>query len=304
MNRTILAFLAACSLSALTFADISGHPYPAVTYTHESQTEPAPQQIHVATIDLTQPGVRVRVVPSGPDPDGDGPWQTVLGQPTKVADREHLDVVVNGDFFSHLSGKDAEGEAAIKEFKGSTPAKVIGVAVTDGKRWATTQKALPTLVIDEKEHAAIVDGAVPADAVQAIGGHDLLVRGGKNVAAVSDKPGFVKGPHPRTAVGVKDGGRTLLLVVVDGRDKELAKGMSLQELADVFVKLGATDAINLDGGGSSVLAIRDPRTHVMTIVNSPSDKDAEKHSHERAVANVLGVQLPARKGGPSTRPAR
>jgi len=61
--------------------------------------------------------------------------------------------------------------------------------------------------------------------------------------------------------------------------------MSLVETADVMLKLGCDQALNLDGGGGSVLAIRDPKSHEMTTLNHPSD------GRERAVANVLGVSV-------------
>jgi exopolysaccharide biosynthesis protein len=52
-----------------------------------------------------------------------------------------------------------------------------------------------------------------------------------------------------------------------------------------MLKYGCQLAVNLDGGGSSVLAIRDPKSHKMEILNRPSD------GRERSVANVLGVSL-------------
>jgi hypothetical protein len=215
-----------------------------------------------------------------------------------VAEREGFDVVINGDFFAHLSGKDAEGAAALKEFKGSTPAKVSGPAATDGEVWSKVEKPVEILWFDAQNRPELVRGTEPPpEARQAIHAHDVLVRGGKNVAPVAEKAGFVKGPHPRTAVGYTKDRNTLFLVVVDGRDKARAVGMSLSEVAEVFVKLGADVAVNLDGGGSSVLAIRDPKSGQMTIMNSPSDKDKSGVSHERAVGNVLGVKVSTSRRG-------
>jgi exopolysaccharide biosynthesis protein len=272
------------------------HPYPAVASIYEQRTNP-PQKIYVAAINLSGPNVQVEVSRGGPDPDGDGKWQTTLMQPTKIADREGFDVVINGDFFSHLNGKDAEGAAAMQEFKGSTPATVSGPAESNGKVWATTQKARPTLLIDAGSRPAIdVVATPPPQATQAIAGSSVLVKDGKNVAPPNSASPFAKGPHPRTAVGIADGGKTLLLVVVDGRKKGEAAGMSLTDLADVMLKYGAESALNLDGGGSSVLAIRDPKTHRMQILNHPSD------GRERVVANVLGVRVASRK--PTTRPSQ
>src|SRR5688500_7780384 len=136
MVMCAVVFLAA----AIARAEIPERPYPAVVYKFERRTSPEPQKIYVVGIDLTNRNVQVRVSPGGADPDGEGKWQTTLMPPTKIAEREQFDVVVNGDFFSHLSGKDAEGAAALKEFSGGTPAAVSGPAVTDGKLWGAAEK--------------------------------------------------------------------------------------------------------------------------------------------------------------------
>ena len=83
----------------------------------------------------------------------------------------------------------------------------------------------------------------------------------------SSKP-FVETRHPRTAVAkLKDG--KFLMITVDGRQKE-SVGMNLNELAALLVELGATDAMNLDGGGSTTMFLNGK------IVNKPSDKEGER----------------------------
>ena len=106
-----------------------------------------------------------------------------------------------------------------------------------------------------------------ADAQQAVSGGPWLVKAG--VLALDDeaerfnKADFVTARHPRSAFGVtKDG--TILLVAVDGRAKWSA-GVSLKELAEIMLKHGAINAINLDGGGSTSLFVGGG------IVNAPSD---------------------------------
>jgi exopolysaccharide biosynthesis protein len=81
--------------------------------------------------------------------------------------------------------------------------------------------------------------------------------------------------HPRTAVGWNK--KYIFFVVVDGRQKELSMGMTYVELAHFFKNLGCTEAINLDGGGSTTFWLDGK------IMNSPSDK------HERSVANCLFI---------------
>jgi len=284
--RVTVSIFALFLFAASAAAEIPPRPYPAVVYKHEEIKGNVPQKIYVALIDLTNPNVHVRVSRGGPDPDGEGKWQTTLMRPTAIAEREGFDVVINGDFFSHLSGKDAEGAAALKEFQGGTPASVSGPAVTDGKLWATADKSRAAFLIDAMKNPAIAEVKdPPADAAEVIAGSNVIVKDGKNVAPPGENPGFARGPHPRTAVGIADDGKTLVLAVIDGRKPGEAIGMSLKETAEVMLKYNCTQAVNLDGGGSSVLAIRDPRSHKMEILNHPSD------GRERSVANVLGVSV-------------
>src|SRR3989442_732836 len=97
--------------------------------------------------------------------------------------------------------------------------------------------------------------------VHAIGGGPHLLAGG----LVSDE-GFastlVGRRHPRTALGVLPDGRIILLVV-DGRSPPHSLGMTLVELALEMRRLGAVDAMNLDGGGSATPAAAKPRTFVL-----------------------------------------
>ena len=91
--------------------------------------------------------------------------------------------------------------------------------------------------------------------------------------------------HPRTAAGVARDGRRLILAVVDGRQSPYSDGMSLNELATLMLALGARDAVNLDGGGSSTLLYADRASAgALRIANRPSDKEGE-----RAVGDALAL---------------
>lgn len=82
--------------------------------------------------------------------------------------------------------------------------------------------------------------------------------------------------HPRTAIGFSADRSRIIMVVVDGRS-DYSKGVSTKQLADIMKLSGASDALNLDGGGSSVMVVRNK------IQNTPSD------GTERAVGNALLV---------------
>ena len=100
--------------------------------------------------------------------------------------------------------------------------------------------------------------------------------------------------HPRTAVAIDRDTGQLLLLVVDGR-QELSRGMTMKELARLFQRLGAEDALNLDGGGSSIMVAR-RSDGSLAVLNSPSD------GHPRAVANGLEVTYRPAPARPSSSP--
>lgn len=113
----------------------------------------------------------------------------------------------------------------------------------------------------------------------AIGGGPVLVRGGQRQKIVATGDGYSSSSmferHPRSAVAWND--RQVFLVQVDGRQRGLSVGMTLEELATWLVKNGCREAMNLDGGGSATL------WYDGQIRNSPCD------GHERAIANSLVI---------------
>ena len=121
----------------------------------------------------------------------------------------------------------------------------------------------------------------------AVGGGPRLLREGKlsvenELERFSDR--FATARHPRTGAGIRDG--SLVLVAVDGRQPGYSQGMTLDEFAGVFSELGCTDAMNLDGGGSTTMVVRD------RLVNSPSG------GSQRAVANALALFTTSPVGPP------
>lgn len=139
--------------------------------------------------------------------------------------------------------------------------------------------ALSSLRVGDKAELVESLGNAEADAASTVisGGPLLVERGRVNVRVQEENiaPDIAKGRAPRTAVGVKKDG-TVLLVVVDGRNNNSA-GLTLQELATYMLRLGARDAVNFDGGGSSVMAVNGK------VVNKPSD------GKERRVSIGLGL---------------
>jgi hypothetical protein len=138
---------------------------------------------------------------------------------------------------------------------------------------------------------SVLAGGVPL----VLAGHGLVVGGGPRLVrrgrvsvaarregfAPLEAPGFfgsfVASRQPRTLAGVRRDG-SVLLVTVDGRRPGWSAGVTLPEAARVMRSLGARDALNLDGGGSTGMVVRG------AVVNRPSDP-----SGERAVSDGIFV---------------
>ena len=120
-----------------------------------------------------------------------------------------------------------------------------------------------------------------ARADDVVGGAGLLVRDGR---AIDDwkvertSQSLLAGRHPRTMIGT-DARGTIWLVTIDGRQPNYSVGLTIVELRDLAVGLGLTNALNLDGGGSTTMVAGGE------IVNRPSDPTGP-----RAVSDVLLVR--------------
>jgi hypothetical protein len=110
----------------------------------------------------------------------------------------------------------------------------------------------------------------------ALGGFPVL-RDGRPLPGLNDTTSAV-----RTAVGIADGGRRLLLLALDGAP-EYRTGLTIAEVADALGELGAVHGFGLDGGGSTTLVAREPGATAVAVRNNPSD------GVERPVPNGIGV---------------
>ncbi|KUN53239.1 hypothetical protein AQJ43_19040 [Streptomyces avermitilis] len=125
------------------------------------------------------------------------------------------------------------------------------------------------------EHRLVAAGSQVAYSF-AIGGYPVL-RQGKPLPGLDTVTSAV-----RTAVGIKDAGRRLLLLAIDGA-AAYRSGLTIAEVASVMRGLGATEAFSLDGGGSTTLVARAPGATSVTVRNHPSG------GAERPVPNGIGV---------------
>ena len=124
-------------------------------------------------------------------------------------------------------------------------------------------------------------GANWNDVPDAIGGGPILLKNGQARLTYDEEAFFGSGyeankPYPRTAVGFTADHR-LLLFIIDGKQPNWSVGLTLAQLATQMQEFGCTDAMNLDGGGSTTLAVQG------SVLNRPSD------GRERAVTSILAI---------------
>jgi hypothetical protein len=126
-----------------------------------------------------------------------------------------------------------------------------------------------------KGSKVLLRGRLQGGPTMAITGNKFLILDGV-VQVINDRE-----MHPRTAVGIDRDTGEVLLLLIDGR-QSFSRGYTMVELAELMQDLGADEALNLDGGGSSTMVARGPNGG-MGVVNSPSD------GVQRSVANAIEV---------------
>ena len=122
---------------------------------------------------------------------------------------------------------------------------------------------------------------------EAMASGPILIDEGQTVLYEEGIPhwkGFYAGRHPRSLIGTDKAGY-VWLVVVDGRFKGQAEGMTIAELTDLAQFLGLTDALNLDGGGSSTLWVLPAG-----VLNHPCDNGAFDAVGQRIIPNAIIVK--------------
>jgi len=185
---------------------------------------------------------------------------------TTLTDPAGLELIVRHDRI--VERRDLKGSSAIP-----ADGYVISVAGT-ARQWALENLGVGTRVkLDLNWSPTETETAVFwKQAANIVGAGPQLIKNGRveiTNAAEAILPSFVSDGHPRTAIAKLKSGQ-ILLVTVDGRQPAESIGMSLTMLADLLIEFSAVEAINLDGGGSTTMVIRNK------LVNKPSDATGER----------------------------
>lgn len=291
-----LGFLVA--VGHLAAASTTEHPFPGVTSITLQEASPRNFTAHAVIIDLTTPGLRFLLTPPG------GSRETVRQTTLEFAQQEKAQVAINAHFF--LPFPSAE-----------TASNLIGLAASEGRVYSDFETPeqnyalvanAPAINIDRSNHASVVRPesskdvlwtTVSGSAQIITGGKDTVPRyrdaehpdgqltpGGPGKTPFSNLDSWYERPNARTAIGIADSGKKLVLFVVDRAAG--SQGLTVPEVARLLIsEFQVTEALNLDGGGSSTLVMEDPATHQRALTNASSD-----NPKGRSVASNLAVFVP------------
>ncbi|HMF94071.1 MAG TPA: phosphodiester glycosidase family protein [Vicinamibacterales bacterium] len=314
MTRPAAAFLLVCLIGGTSSAaEVVDHPFLGVTHLTRTETLPRTVTIHIVRIDLTIVGIRFRLTPPG------GTRETVRQTTLDYLSAQQAQVAINSHFFLPFPSADLN-------------AMLIGIAASEGNVFSAFEAPVqsyaivtdaPGINVDASNQASIVHrSAAFADGTHVVepvvlwntvaGSAQIVTNGLKSIPLYIDAThpdGLLTPPGPanysnsnswynlinaRTAIGLSQDNQTLVLFTVDRAGGSL--GLSVGEVADILINdYGVYNALNLDGGGSTTLAMEHPITHVRSIVNVSSD-----NPNGRAVASSLAVFAPADTIAPST----
>lgn len=254
LTHTLLAFGGCLSVATTAAAaDTWTTPYPGVRHLYRTTSDPL--RIHALVVDLCSPGVSVRATASSERKRTASSFGNLVG----------AEAVINGDFFNYSNYA------------------TTGLSVGNGERWSdTADSTWSGFLAFGASRAGFSDASELVSTPESwmsevVSGHAQIVKDGTPVTTY-DCSGHFCQREPRSAAGMSANRRTLYLMVVDGRTT-VSIGVTLAQLAALMHDVGAHDALNLDGGGSTTMWLASEG-----VVNAPSG------GTQRVVANHLAVQ--------------
>ena len=294
MLRTLLAGILA--LSALHAADVVAHPFAGITTIARSETVPRKLSIHVVEVDLTAPGIAFKLTPPG------GALETIRQTTVEFLKQEHAQVAINAHYFLPFPSPKPEADLVGLAASNGT---VYSACETPAQSYAIVDRA-PAINIDRANHASVVhcDAGAPdgrrvresvvlwntvAGSAQIVTngvktiptyGVELTAGGPRNYSAANS---WYDALQARTVIGLSRDNTVLYLFTVDRAGGSL--GMTVGEAADLVIRdYHVYNALNLDGGGSTSMAMEDPATHEALMVNQSSD-----NPNGRSVGSSLAI---------------
>ena len=272
-----------------------------VTYTEQLYYDDAglPYRVYTLVVDINKNTITMGTGNDGyayPLTDTSLRQNTQEHMQAAVANGKNVIAGINADFFDNIASSTTAGDyrpwgLTIKDGKVlNTPdtlkLRPILHGTTGNVRpfFGFTKEGTPVIAM-ESEYATAASLATLDTAVG--GAYILCEEGGINFFKYQHN--IIHGEvHPRTVVGYREDG-TVVMMVIDGRQVKHSNGASILQCSLLMQRFGASDALLLDGGGSSDMVLRDPDTNKYTTANKPSDGSDQGQNNLRDMYNSLLV---------------
>ncbi|MDR2756843.1 MAG: phosphodiester glycosidase family protein [Planctomycetaceae bacterium] len=229
--------------------------------TQSVSRQPRLQQVFAVRIDTKTNGISFFSTPKIEEKSKPENQETVRQQTDEFLKEYRLQVAINANFFSVPKGE-----------KYSLPgtSNLQGLAVSEGsiispsnEQPSATFAVLKTGQVQLKNYSVSDNDLY--DIQTAVTGNTFILHNGKILPQTNNDV------HPRTLCGLTQDNRYVIFVVIDGRRQDYSEGATYTESAQWLCYFGAWNGLNLDGGGSTTLVIRD-ETGKPVVQNRPSDK--------------------------------
>ena len=162
-------------------------------------------------------------------------------------------------------------------------AEPTGVNISDGVVISENTHSNAHFVVWNSGEVALMDVIPPEKYPEiwlAASGFAIILKDGKPTPACADQA-----RHPRTAYGLSANHQYLYVLTVDGRQTKWSNGATYNDLDEIFLEAGATEAINLDGGGSTTLCYWNPSKNKPVVLSHATSQDGSC----RPVAMSIGI---------------
>lgn len=238
--------------------------------------------VNVLRIDITNPNLTFHTTPRNENWVADENETDRRTLPDSVVE-ENMLVAVNANFYQPFN-------AQTRVSRG--PADNKGLVVSNGVLVSPTIDGFPSF-IQNKDGSVEIRSVRPEDSLDniqtAVSGRNYVLKDGECVSKEeAESFAYLKTRHPRTVVGISKDKKFVYLVTIDGRQPEFSVGTTMLESGRILLQLGAYDAVNLDGGGSTTMVYRDESGKPVVLNRPVGLGPANTLRHN---ANALGVKL-------------
>jgi exopolysaccharide biosynthesis protein len=252
--------------------------------------------VNALRIDLQDPDIRLMLTPPLTNNYVANQRETLMRTPSEFLVEHDLQVAINAVYFDPSGYNNPSG----------TPAWLTGVAISEGRvvsEQAGTVDSESAMLFTTNNQASFVSLNSPPASTEGIftafSGLYPLVTDGVNISfAYTNRGGTLHMRQPRTAYGLSQDGRYLILLTIDGRQNDFSDGALDWETAEFLMLFGAWNGMNMDGGGSTCMVKASYCGDPIDINQNSFQFAVGRPGSQRPTGCNFGVRARPLSGGP------